>query len=134
MSPVRAPVLQLSLDLQLRTLQLSRYARSKRKRIILLTPLDRRVPCQSSQNDQNDQFPRCVQYTSPKGCAPAAATGAASAASAVVCAAVRRTAGVSPRGTSWVQATGRLFFFPDGFVALNRPSFEVFVVLEKTGR
>ena len=35
---------------------------------------------------------------------------------------------------SWVQATGRLFFFPDGFVALNRPSFEVFVVLEKTGR
>ena len=30
MSPVRATVLQLSLDLQLRTLQLSRYARSKR--------------------------------------------------------------------------------------------------------
>jgi len=29
-SPVRATVLQLSLDLQLRTLQLSRYARSKR--------------------------------------------------------------------------------------------------------
>ena len=31
MSPVRATVLQLSLDLQLRTLQLSRYARSKRR-------------------------------------------------------------------------------------------------------
>ena len=31
MSPVRATVLPLSLDLQLRTLQLSRYARSKRK-------------------------------------------------------------------------------------------------------
>ena len=30
MSPVRATALQLSLDLQLRTLQLSRYARSKR--------------------------------------------------------------------------------------------------------
>ena len=30
MSPVRATVLQLSLDLQLRTPQLSRYARSKR--------------------------------------------------------------------------------------------------------
>ena len=33
MSPVRATVLQLSLDLQLRTLQLSRYARSKRSLI-----------------------------------------------------------------------------------------------------
>ena len=30
-SPVRATVLQLSLDLQLRTVQLSRYARSKRR-------------------------------------------------------------------------------------------------------
>ena len=33
MSPVRATVLQLSLDLQLRTLQLSRYARSKRNTV-----------------------------------------------------------------------------------------------------
>ena len=34
MSPVRATVLQLSLDLQLRTLQLSRYARSSKRNTV----------------------------------------------------------------------------------------------------
>ena len=62
MSHVRATVLQLSLDLQLRTLKLSRYARSKRI-LHLCTAANRRIFDQmmkcvlvSTQNDETASY------------------------------------------------------------------------------